>query len=167
MEINATDGIAGLALLVSLLSAISADRSANSAESSATSAIIANRLAQHNERLAIYKSLQRFNFEIHARGYAIADEVLWAFADAANISEFYYPQKEAKALAEILDAGNKYIAMRDLWKSHKEAGAHEEARAALKSLNKQGSELREMCRKCDEALREHLRLEQKSKDDVE
>lgn len=159
MEISLTDGIAGLALLVSLLACISASKSANHAESSAESAIIANRLAQHNERLAIYKSLQKFNFELLTKGNTLQDSALWQFSDAVNISEFYYPQTEAKALEEIANVANRYLAMRDHWKAKQENGEFPEAQAALKELNAQSKALREKCAACDGSLRQHLRLE--------
>ncbi len=165
MEISLTDGIAGLALFVSLLAAISASKSANHAESSAESAIIANRLAQHNERLNIYKSLQKFHLELLTKGDTLLDASLWPFNDAANISEFYYPQAVASSLVDIADAANKYLAMRDYWRHKKEDGELAAAREALKSLHEQGAALRQKCTDCDEALREHLRLERKESDE--
>lgn len=163
MELSLTDGIAGLALLVSMLSAISASNAAGSAESSAESAIRANDIAQHNERLAIYKALQKFNFELQRYGNTLPDSSLWAFADAANISEFYYPQSVAQDLLNIADAAHKYLTVRDEWAGHQEAGAvdRDKVRQALASLNKQGGDLRKMCKECDESLRAHLRKEQK------
>ncbi|WP_071360120.1 hypothetical protein [Massilia timonae] len=163
MELTLTDGIAGLALLVAILSAVSSGKSADSAESSAASARKANELAQHNERLAIYKSLQKFSFELHARGTELPDTALWEFYDAANISEFYYPQVVAKQLVDIADAANKYLAMRDLWRGYREGGASqtESARNALKSLHERGPALRKQCKEADEALRAYLRLEAK------
>jgi hypothetical protein len=165
MELSLTDGIAGLALLVSVLSAVSASNSANSSERSADSAALANHLAQHNERLTIYKSLQKFNFELHSKGNTLPDEALWSFFDAANISEFYYPQRVSKDLLDIADAANRYLAMRDLWKSYREPPADlDKARAALVSLNEQGAVLRKMCKECDESLRAFLRMEPKAED---
>ena len=166
MELNITDGIAGLALLVAILAAVSAGRSATSAESSAISAALANHLAQHNERLSIYKSLQKFHFEFQAHGYGLPDASLWAFSDAANISEFYYPQQVAKELVSIAVAAGKYLAMRDLWKCHQEAGlsGFENARKALAELNVQGPALRKQCKECDDALRKFLRMEPKVED---
>jgi len=163
MTLEQSEWIALLAVLVSVLAAVSSGKSANSAESSAASAIRANYLAQHNERLAIYKSLQKFHLELQIRGTGLPDKALWEFHDAANISEFYYPQGVAQKLTEIADAANKYLAMRDLWKSHQEAGASgfEDARRALKVLHEQAPKLRQMCKECDEVLREFLRLEPK------
>jgi hypothetical protein len=71
MELSSSDGIALLALMVGALSAISASNSANSSASSAESAILANRLAQHNERLRIYKALQKFYAELNIHGHTL------------------------------------------------------------------------------------------------
>lgn len=162
MDLNLTDGAALIAILISVVSAISADRSASSAESSAESAIYANHLAQHNERLAIYKALHKFHMELQTQGSLLQDARLWEFAPMANISEFYFPQAVAADLEQIVQAANEYLAMRNLWKTHQEGGSAEAARNALLSTNAIGARLRGKCAKCEDDLRGFLRLEPKA-----
>lgn len=160
MVLTLTDGLAGLALFISLLSVVSAGKSASHAESSAASAILANHLAQHNERLALYKSLQKFHFELQIRAHQLPDAVLWAFSDAAKISEFYFPEDVAQRLVNISDKANKYLAMCELWRDYCAGGVSEanSARVALESAQEQGRVLRSKCEECDDAMRVHLRM---------
>lgn len=163
MQLDLGDAISALCLFVAVLAAVAADRSANSSESSADSAIRANHLSQHNERLAMYKSLQRFHFELQIKGYDLPDKAMWEFSDAANISEFYFPQGVAEKMTAILEAANVFIATRIRWKDYNREiqSERDSAREALSSLQEQSPALRKMCKDCDEELRVFLRLEKK------
>jgi hypothetical protein len=143
-------------------SAHHADRSATSAEDSASSARRANDLEQHKDRLTIYKALQKFHMMIAIKGIEFPEDDVWPFGDAANLSEFYYPQKDYLALDAIycsaMATKEKYF----LWLAHKEARDTDGARQALIVANEHLAELRSMCKAADEALRVRLRLESKS-----
>lgn len=161
MDLSLTDGLAALALLLSVIAMVNSDRSANSAESAAQSAIHANNLAQHNERLAIYKSLQKFHLELQIRFDSLPESALLEFHDAVNISEFYYPQDVSDQLMMIILQANDFLAMRNRCKDYATSGSIEleSLNRGLQTLQKQGKNLRELCKKCDEDLRKHLRVE--------
>jgi hypothetical protein len=140
-------------------SANESKRSANGAEDSATSAPRANDLAQHAERLAIYKTLQTFQLRIPTQGPGFSDSELCPIDDAAKMSEFYFPRKDCKALAALVDQASQFNRKYALYQNYRESSQQPEARDTIVLVNHDFNELRRMCKVADEALRVRLRLE--------
>jgi hypothetical protein len=110
----------------------SSERSATSAEDAAASARRANVIAQHKDRLDIYKAVQKFHMEVLTKGSRFPDTAIWPFADAVNLSEFYYPSAQYTALKAIYDLALNTVNISEDEEADRAAG--ERARANDKAV---------------------------------
>jgi hypothetical protein len=151
--------ISVLSLLLSVGACVFSERSASSAESSAASAERANHIAQHKDRLEIYKAVQKFHMEVLIKGSRFPDTVIWPFADAANLSEFYYPRTLYTELQAIYELALKTVNMSENEQSDRAAGERPSANDKAVRLRKMHEELRTRLKASDDSLRAQLRQE--------
>lgn len=140
-------------------SADSSERAANSAEDAAASARRANVIAQHKDRLDIYKAVQKFHMEVLTRGSRFPDAAIWPFADAANLSEFYFPRAIYLELQAI-----STLALNTVNLSEEEGDARAQGDRAIANdktvrLREMYKQLRTMLKAADDNLRGQLRQE--------
>ncbi len=137
----------------------SSERSAISAEDAAASARRANLIAQHRDRLDIYKAVQKFHMEVLTRGPRFPDTAIWPFADAANLSEFYYPRALYIALQAISDLALNTVNMSEDEEADRAAGERASANDKAERLREMYKELRTKLKAADDSLRAQLRQE--------
>lgn len=148
-----------LSLLLSVGACVFSERSASSAESSAASADRANQIAQHKDRLDIYKAVQKFHLEVLTKGPRFPDTVIWPFADVANLSEFYYPRALYTELQAIYELALNTVNMSEDEQADRAAGQRARANDKAVRLREMYKELRTRLKATDGSLRAQLRQE--------
>lgn len=151
--------ISVLSLMLSVGACVFSERSASSSESSAASAERANHIAQHKDRLDIYKAVQRFHLEVLTKGSRFPDTVIWPFADAANLSEFYYPRALYIELQAIYELALNTVNMSENEQADRAAGERASANDKAVRLREMFKELRTRLKATDDCLRAQLRQE--------
>ncbi len=139
-------------------SAGSSERSADAAQRSADSARRANDLAQHTQRLEIYKAVQTFHMQVLSAAVNFPEANIWPFANAANLSEFYFPHKEYMDLEAIVRQALTVKAAHSLFELHRDNHDSAQASETIKTTRVEEKQLRAMLGEADQALRAYLRV---------
>lgn len=138
------------AAFVSALSALYARWQANAAKR-------ANEIALHENRLRVFNSLSRYRVHLTSRGASIAEEEVWRFAEAVELSEFYFPKKIQPMLQGIFDESLKLLSINDEWRAAKEEGSPE-ATVLVKKRHELAKNLRDECQNNTNELKRFLRV---------
>jgi hypothetical protein len=87
------------------------------------------------------------------------DTVIWAFADAANLSEFYYPRTLYTELQGICELALNTVNMSENEQADRAAGERASANDKAVRLRKMHKELRTRLKASDDSLGAQLRQE--------
>lgn len=136
-----------------------ARRAADSAQDSAESARRANDIAQHAQRLEIYKALQQFHMSVLTKAANFPEADIWPFFNAVNLSEFYFPHDVYAKLTALVDQAMTVKAAYSLFEMHRDNHAQQQTSAAILTANSETKRLRDLLAESDLALRSHLRLQ--------
>lgn len=149
------------ALLASFLSAAAvgfAILSAVYARWSARAAQRANELAQHNERLMIFKGLHAFNMAIQKQGVAFSDADIGKFSEYVTLSEFYFSPSLYKSMDDIVSSAGAIVNQHIVWRGLCEA-KNPTAQKVRKKLGEEFIALVAQCNKVEADIKSNLRLE--------
>jgi hypothetical protein len=142
--------IAFLSALVAMLSALYARWQARAADKS-------NQIALHADRLDVYKGLVRFRAYITARGVSIKDDEVWKFAEAAELSEFYFPAAVHKRMDSVFQRAIELLSLNDQWETNKPLDRDEMIKLNRKRQDLM-KEIREDCYAISDEFKPHLRV---------
>lgn len=149
--------IANLSTIVAVVAALIAALAALYARWQARAAQRSNEISLHSNRLNIYRALLRFRALLAAHGARIKDDEVWRFAEASDLSEFYYPKDIYLKLNGIFDRALKLLSINDQWEEAREHDS-EKANALNKERNALMQQTRDDCYKYAEDLKRHLRV---------
>jgi hypothetical protein len=117
----------------------------------------ANEIALHENRLNVYKGLVRFRAHISAHGTSIKAEEVWRFAEAAELSEFYFPPNVHLRLNAIFEQAMTLLSLNDDWEQAKQYD-QDKAKSLVKERHALMRGTRDECYQIANELKPHLRV---------
>lgn len=145
------------ATLIAVGAAFVAALSALYARWQALAAGHANEIALHENRLTVYKGLVRFRAHISAHGTSIKEEEVCRFAEAAELSEFYFPPHIHPRLDAIFEQAMKLLSLNDEWEQAKQYD-QDKANGLVKQRHELMRGTRDECYQITNELKPHLRV---------
>jgi hypothetical protein len=113
MSVDLSTAIAVTAALVSSLAAVYARWQAKAAKR-------ANEIALHENRMRVYKALNRLKAQLAAHGTNLTEDEVWNFFEAVEASEFYFPASVHPKLRSIWMSSVSVLAKNEEWREARE-----------------------------------------------
>lgn len=147
----------GVSDLISLCSAVVAMLAAVYARWQAMGARKANEISLHENRFKVYSALARYRVHLTGQGTNVREEEVWRIADAAELSDFYFPPEIPSRMQRIFERSLELLSLNDEWKDAKEAN-DEKAKELVKPRHELMRQIRDDCLSIGNDMKTYLRI---------